>query len=127
MLLIVSAFLVWAKVDIVIGTVSQTGMDTGYGWIDVLLGLAAAALVMAWAAGVPRKVVRIGWLVLGLGTAGLTAYELSSATDCAFFFSELDQCLANPQYGPGLFTAMAGAVAIVVAAALARPGRTDPA
>jgi hypothetical protein len=125
MLLIVSPFLVWGKVEVdlevISGTVSQTGMDSGYGWITIVLGLAVAGLLMAWAAGVGRRWVRAGWLVLGLAAAALTVYELAQVHDCALDL--FDECAATPDWGPGLFVALAGAAAAVVAAGLARIGR----
>jgi hypothetical protein len=125
MLLIVSPFLVWGKVGvdlgIVSGSVSQTGMDSGYGWITIVLGVAVAGLLMAWAAGVPRRWVRAGWLVLGVGAAALTVYELAQVHDCALDL--FDECAATPDWGPGLFVALAGAVATVIAAGLGRIGR----
>jgi hypothetical protein len=121
MLLIVSPFLAWGKVEVdlgvISGSVSQTGMDSGYGWITVVLGVATAGLLMAWAAGIPRRWVRAGWLLLGIGAAALTVYELVQVHNCALDL--FDECAATPDWGPGLFVSLAGAAATVVASALA--------
>jgi hypothetical protein len=127
-LLLVSPFLVWGQVEvdlgIVSGTASKTGMDSGYGWITLVLGLAVAGLLVAWYLGVPRPLVRAGWIVLALGTAALTVYELTQVHDCALDL--FDECAATPDFGPGLFMALGGAVATLVAAALATAGRAEP-
>jgi hypothetical protein len=122
-LLVVSPFLVWGQVDIVVGTISQTGMDTGYGWITLVVGLAVAGLAAAWFGGANPRLVRVGLLLLALGAGGLTAYELSRARDCALFVDAIDECVGTPTYGPGLFVALAGTVVTLVAAALAWRGR----
>jgi len=123
-LLVVSPFLVWGKVDILSGTISQTGIDAGAGWVHLAVGVGVAALAGAWLAGAPARVVQVGWLVLALGIGALTFYELTRVHDCAFFVEEVEQCVASPSYGPGLFVALVGAGLTVVAAvaALLRPG-----
>jgi hypothetical protein len=118
-LLALSPFLVWGKVDILIGTISQTGVDAGAGWIHLALGVAVAALAAGWLAGAPATLVKIGWLVLGVVAGALVFYELSRVHDCAFFIDQLDECVATPSYGPGLFVALVGAAATVVAAVIA--------
>ena len=86
--------------------------------------MGVAALAGAWLAGAPARVVQVGWLVLALGIGALTFYELTRVHDCAFFVEEVEQCVASPSYGPGLFVALVGAGLTVVAAvaALLRPG-----
>jgi hypothetical protein len=117
-LLALSPFLVWGKVDVLIGTISQTGVDAGAGWIHLALGVAVAVLAVAWLAGAPGKVVKIGWLVVGVVAGGLVFYELSHVHDCAFFIDEIDECIATPSYGPGLFVALAGALVTLAATGL---------
>jgi len=117
-LLIVSPFLVWGKVEADLGilsaTVSSTGIDSGYGWITVALGLAVAGLGIAWWIGLPRVAAVSGWLVLAVGAAALSVYELTQVRDCALDL--FDECVATPTFGPGLFVALAGAAVTVVAA-----------
>src|SRR5437763_7977697 len=117
-LLVVSPFLMWGQVDILIGTVSQTGMDAGSGWVHLVAGLAVAALGGAWVLGAPKRLVQLGWLVLGIVAGAFVLYELSRVHDCAFFISEVDECVATPSYGPGLFVALAGALATLAGAGL---------
>jgi len=120
-LLIVSPFLVWGKIeqDVVIGTltISKSGMDSGYGWITLVLGLAVAGFGVAWWLGAPRQAAATGWLVLAIGAAALSAYELTQVHDCALDL--FDECVATPTFGPGLFVALAGAAATLVAAVTA--------
>jgi len=120
-LMIVSPFLVWGKVeqDVVIGTltVSKTGIDSGYGWITLVLGLAVAAFGVAWWLRAPRRAAATGWLVLAIGVAALSVYELTQVHDCALDL--FDECVATPTFGPGLFVALAGAAATLIAAVTA--------
>jgi hypothetical protein len=115
-LLVISPFLAWGKVDIIIGTVSQTGMDAGVGWVHLVIGLAVAGLAAAWLAGAPARVVQIGWLILAVVAGAVTFYELTQVHDCSFFIEEIEECVASPSYGPGLFVALVGAAATAVAA-----------
>jgi hypothetical protein len=46
-------------------------------------------------------------------------YELTRVHDCAFFVSEVDECVATPSYGPGLFVALVGAAITLVGAVVA--------
>jgi O-antigen ligase len=127
-LLIVSPFLVWGKVEadlgIISATVSATGMDSGYGWITLVLGLAVAGVAIASWAGMSRRAAASAWLAIAVVAAGLTVYELTQVHDCALDL--FDECVATPTYGPGLFVALAGAAATLVAAVAAwvRPRAT---
>jgi hypothetical protein len=128
-LLAISPFLVWGKVEADLGvvqaTISATGMDSGYGWITLVLGLAVAGLLVAWWSGAPRAVARWGWLLLAVAAAALSAYELTQVHDCALDL--FDECIATPKFGPGLFVALAGAAATLVAGVVAwvRPSTTS--
>ena len=117
-LLALSPFLVWGQVDVLVDTISQTGIDAGAGWIHLALGVAVAALAAAWFAGAPVRVVQVAWLVLGIAAGALVFYELSHVHDCAFFVDVIDECVATPSYGPGLFVALGGALLTVAAVPL---------
>ena len=98
-------------------------------------------------AGLPARFVRIGWVLFGLGAVGLSIYALIQINNApADFFSGvsssikdsglsgvlgeigIDQGTASNvaskivsvDYGPGVFVAMAGGVATLVAALAGR-------
>lgn len=154
LLLIVSPFLVWGTLDFQIGEVSETGMSSGYGWITVLLGVLVAAVLVAWWIGLPRKLARVGWLVLAVVAAGVTVYELTQVQEApADFFAEVStaadeigvdslfdelgieeeidlqdvmgEAITDVSYGPGLFVALAGAASTLGAAAAGGVGSRD--
>lgn len=121
-MLVISPFLVWGKVEADIGilsaTISATGMDSGYGWITIVLGLAVAGIAAASFASLPRAAARWGWIGLAVAAAALSAYELTQVHDCAL--NLFDECVATPSFGPGLFVALVGAAVTLLAGVMAR-------
>jgi hypothetical protein len=142
-LLIVSAFLVWGSLDIKIGTISEKGTDSAAGLAVIVLGVGVIALLLGWWAGLPPKFVRIGWALFGIAAVSLSIYALIQINNApANFFSDvstgikdaglsdvlgqigIDQSdvsgvaskIVSVHYGPGVFAAMAGGVATLVAA-----------
>src|SRR4051812_33208779 len=149
-LLIVSAFLVWGSLDIKIGTISEKGTDSAAGLAVIALGVGVIALLIGWYAGLPRRFVRAGWGLFGIAAIGLSVYALIQINNApADFFSDvsgsvkdsglsdvlgqigIDQTdvsgvaskIASVDYGAGVFVAMAGGVATVVAALVGRRDR----
>jgi len=149
-LLIVSAFLVWGSLDIKIGTISEKGTDSAAGFAVIALGVAVLALLVGWLAGLPPRYVRAGWLLFGLGAVGLSIYAIIQIKGApADFFSGVSSAIKDSglngvlgeigidqgsvsdfaskivsvDYGPGVFVAMAGGVAALVAALAGRPSR----
>jgi hypothetical protein len=150
--LVVSAFLVWGTLDIKIGTISEKGTDSAAGTAVIVLGVGVIALLIGWLAGLPPMFVRIGWAIFGAGAIGLGIYALIQVNNApSDFFSNVTSALKDTgiggalndlgidnneiagaassivgvDYGPGIFLAMAGGVATIVAALLA--GRSRPA
>jgi hypothetical protein len=142
-LLVISAFLVWGSLDVKIGTVSEKGTDSAAGLAVIALGVGVAALLACWFAGLPSRFVRAGWALFGLAAIGLSIYALIQINNApANFFSDvstgikdaglrdvlgqigIDQSdvsgvaskIVSVDYGPGVFAAMAGGVATLVAA-----------
>ena len=150
-LLIVSAFLVWGSLDIKIGTISEKGTDSAAGIAVIALGVGVVLLLVGWLAGVPSRYVRGGWAFFGLAAVGLSIYALIQINNApANFFSDLSSAVKNSglsdvldqigidqndvqnvaskivsvDYGAGVFVAMAGGIATLVAAAVG--GRKQP-
>jgi len=142
-LLIVSAFLVWGSLDIKIGTISEKGTDSAAGLSVIALGVGVLALLIGWYAGLPRRFVRAAWGLFGIAAIGLSIYALIQINNApADFFSEvsagikdsglggvlddigIDQGgvsnaasqIVSVDYGIGVFVAMAGGVATLIAA-----------
>jgi hypothetical protein len=142
-LLIVSAFLVWGSLDIKIGTISEKGTDSAAGLAVIALGVGVAVLLVGWYAGLPRQFVRGAWALFGLAAIGLSIYALIQINNApADFFSDvsssvkdsglsdllgqigIDQSdvsgvaskIVSVDYGAGVFVAMAGGIATLVAA-----------
>jgi|GEM_PF-6761039 len=149
-LLIVSAFLVWGTLDIKIGTISEKGTDSAAGTAVIVLGVGIIALLIGWLAGLPAKFVRMGWAVFGVAAIGIGIYALIQVNNApSDFFSNVTSALKGSgigdvlneigidnndisgaaagivgvDYGPGIFLAMAGGVAAIVAAVVAGRGR----
>src|SRR5437763_484484 len=147
-LLIVSAFLVWGSLDIKIGTISEKGTDSAAGLAVIALGVGVIALLIGWYAGLPRRFVRAGWGLFGVAAIGLSVYALIQINNApADFFSDvsasikdsglsgvlgeigIDQgdasdvakSIVSVDYGAGVFVAMAGGIATLVAALAGRP------
>jgi len=141
--LIVSAFLVWGSLDINIGTISEKGTDSAAGLAVIALGVGVLALLIGWYAGLPRRFVRAAWGLFGIAAIGLSIYALIQINNApADFFSEvsagikdsgvggvlddigIDQGgvsnvasqIVSVDYGIGVFVAMAGGVATLIAA-----------
>jgi hypothetical protein len=148
-LLIVSAFLVWGSLDIKIGTISEKGTDSAAGLAVIALGVGVVLLLIGWLAGLPSRFVRGGWAFFGLAAVGLSIYALIQINNApADFFSDVSSSLKSSglsdvlgqigidqgdvqnvaskivsvDYGAGVFVAMAGGIATLVAAAVG--GRT---
>jgi hypothetical protein len=142
-LLIVSAFLVWGSLDIKIGTISEKGTDSAAGVAVIVLGVGVIALLIGWLAGLPSRYVRIGWALFGVAAVGLSIYALIQINNApSDFFSNvtgaikdsglsgvlgeigIDQGTVNDaaskivsvNYGAGVFVALAGGIATLVAA-----------
>ncbi|MBV9410828.1 MAG: hypothetical protein JO148_04480 [Acidimicrobiia bacterium] len=153
-LLVVSAFLVWGTLDIKIGTISEKGTDSAAGTAVIVLGVGIVALLVGWLAGLPPTFVRIGWALFGVAAIGLGIYALIQVNNApSDFFSNVTSALKGSgigdvlnqigidnndvsnaassivgvDYGPGIFLAMAGGVAAIVAAVVAGRGRGRPA
>jgi hypothetical protein len=149
-LLIVSAFLVWGSLDIKIGTISEKGTDSAAGLAVIALGVGVLALLIGWYAGLPRRFVRAAWGLFGIAAIGLSIYALIQINNApAEFFSDvsagikdsglggvlddigIDQGdvsngasqIVSVDYGIGVFVAMAGGVATLVAALAGGSGR----
>ena len=147
-LLIVSAFLVWGSLDIKIGTISEKGTDSAAGLAVVVLGVGVIALLLGWWAGLPPKFVRIGWALFGIAAVSLSIYALIQINNApADFFSDVSasikdsglsgvlgeigvdrgdasdvaSAIVSVDYGAGVFVAMAGGIATLVAALAGRP------
>jgi hypothetical protein len=147
-LLIVSAFLVWGSLDIKIATISEKGTDSAAGFAVIALGVAVLVLLVGWFAGLPPRFVRIGWLLFGLGAVGLSIYAIIQIKGApADFFSGVSSAIKDSglngvlgeigidqssvsdfgskivsvNYGAGVFVALAGGVAALIAALTARP------
>jgi hypothetical protein len=141
--LIVSAFLVWGSLDIKIGTISEKGTDSAAGLAVIALGVGVLALLIGWYAGLPRRFVRAAWGLFGIAAIGLSIYALIQINNApADFFSDvsagindsglggvlndvgIDQGdlsdvasqIVSVDYGIGVFVAMAGGVATLIAA-----------
>jgi hypothetical protein len=148
--LVVSAFLVWGTLDIKIGTISEKGTDSAAGVAVIVLGVGILALLVGWFAGLPPTFVRVGWAFFGVAAVGLGIYALIQVNSApADFFSNVTGALKDSgiggalgelgidqgdlsnaaagivgvDYGPGIFLAIAGGVATVIAALLAGRGR----
>jgi len=146
-LLVVSAFLVWGSLDIKIGTISEKGTDSAAGFAVIALGVAVVALLAGWFVGLPPRFVRAAWALFGLGAVGLSIYAIVQIKGApADFFSNVSSAIKDSglnnllgelgidqgnisnfaskivsvSYGPGVFVAMAGGIATLVAA-IARP------
>ena len=146
-LLGVSAFLVWGSLDIKIGTISEKGTDSAAGFAVIALAVAVITLLVGWFAGLPARFVRIGWVLFGLGAVALSIYALIQINNApADFFSDVSSAIKDSglsgvlgeigidqgtasnvaskivsvDYGPGVFVAMAGGVATLVAALAGR-------
>jgi len=135
-LLIVSAFLVWGSLDIRIGTISEKGTDSAAGLAVIALGVAIVALLIGWFAGLPPRFVRVCWGLFGLAAVGLAIYALIQINNAPRdFFNNLgvngflndigiDESdvsgvaskIVSVNYGAGVFVAMAGGIATLVAA-----------
>jgi hypothetical protein len=153
-LLVVSAFLVWGSLDLSVASVSESGMDSAAGPAVIALGVGVAALLFGWFAGLPRKFVRGCWALFGIGAIGLSIYALIQIQNApADFFSDvtagiedagLDDLLGeigidtgdvtdiaeeivSVDYGVGVFVALAGGIATLVAAIAARDEQAVPA
>jgi hypothetical protein len=149
-MLIVSAFLVWGSLDVKIGTVSEKGTDSAAGLAVIALGAGVALLLVGWLAGLPPRLVRAGWGLFGLAAIGLSIYALIQINNApADFFSGITSNLKDSglsdalgqigigggdlsnvakqivsvDYGAGVFVALAGGVATLIAALAARAGR----
>jgi hypothetical protein len=149
-LLILSAFLVWGSLDIKVGTISEKGTDSAAGLAVIALGIGIIALLIGWLAGLPRGFVRGGWALFGVAAIGLGIYALIQINNApADFFSEVNSAISDSglggvldeigidggdvsdvasqivsvDYGIGVFVAMAGGVATLIAAAAAGGGR----
>ena len=147
-LLVVSAFLVWGSLDIKIGTISEKGTDSAAGLAVIALGVGVVALLIGWFAGLPPKFVRAGWGLFGVAAIGLSIYALIQINNApADFFSDVSasikdsglsgvlgeigidrgdasdvaSTIVSVDYGAGVFVAMAGGIATVVAALAGRP------
>jgi hypothetical protein len=140
-LLVVSAFLVWGSLDIKIGTISEKGTDSAAGLAVIALGVGVVVLLLAWFAGLPSRFVRAGWGLFGIAAIGIGVYALIQINNAPRdFFNNLgvtgllsdigiDQSdvsdaaskIVSADYGPGVFAAMAGGIATLVAALTARP------
>ena len=140
-LLVISAFLVWGSLDIKIGTISEKGTDSAAGLAVIALGVGVAVLLAGWFVGLPRRYVRIGWGFFGLAAIGLSIYALIQINNApADFFSDVSasgvlgeigidrgdasdvtSTIVSVDYGAGVFVAMAGGVATLVAALAGRP------
>jgi hypothetical protein len=145
-LLVISAFLVWGSLDIKVATISEKGTDSAAGLAVIALGVGVVALLVGWFAGLPRRFVRAGWGLFGLAAIGLSIYALIQINSApADFFSDasssikdsglsgvlsdigIDQGdaqgaaakIVSVDYGAGVFVAMAGGIATVLASALA--------
>jgi len=146
-LLVVSAFLVWGSLDIKIGTISEKGTDSAAGAAVIALGVAVVVLLVGWLAGLPPRFVRAAWALFGLGAVGLSVYALIQINNApADFFSgvssaikdsgissvlgeigidqgsvsDIGSKIVSVDYGPGVFVALGGGVATLVAALTAR-------
>lgn len=144
-LLIVSAFLVWGSLDIKIGTISEKGTDSAAGLAVIALGVGVVLLLIGWLAGLPPRFVRAGWAFFGLAAVGLSIYALIQINNApADFFSDVNSAvkdsglggvlnqigidqndvqdvaskIVSVDYGAGVFVAMAGGIATLVAAAV---------
>jgi hypothetical protein len=142
-LLVISAFLVWASLDIKIGTISEKGTDSAAGLAVIALGVGVVVLLAGWFAGLPGRYVRVGWGLFGLAAIGLSVYALIQINNApADFFSDvsasikdsglsgvlgeigIDQSdvsgvaskIVSVDYGAGVFVALAGGVATLIAA-----------
>ena len=149
-LLVVSAFLVWGSLDIKIGTISEKGTDSAAGVAVIALGIGVAGLLLGWYAGLPRGFVRAGWALFGVGAIGLGVYALIQINNApADFFSDVSSAIkesglndligeigldandlsgvaskiVSVDYGPGVFLAIAGGVATLVAAIVGQGGQ----
>lgn len=142
-LLIVSAFLVWGSLDIKIGTISEKGTDSAAGLAVIALGVGVIVLLLGWYAGLPRRFVRAAWGLFGVAAIGLGIYALIQINNApAEFFSDVSSAIndsglggvfgdlgidqgdvsdvasqiVSVDYGIGVFVAMAGGVATLIAA-----------
>jgi len=149
-LLAVSAFLVWGSLDIKIGTISEKGTDSAAGIAVIALAVGVIGLLVGSFAGLPSRFVRAGWALFGLSAVGLAIYALIQINNApADFFSGVSSAIKDSglnnllgeigidqgsvsdfaskivsvDYGPGVFVAMAGGVAALVAALAGRPSR----
>jgi hypothetical protein len=143
-LLVVSAFLVWGSLHVqapLSPSFSEKGTDSAAGLAVIALGVGVLALLIGWFAGLPPRFVRAGWGLFGVGAIGLSVYaliQINSAPGDFFnnlgvsdFLSNvgLDQgdvtdiakSISSVDYGAGVFVAMAGGVATLIAALMARP------
>src|SRR5437016_7396056 len=147
-LLVISAFLVWGSLDIKIGTISEKGTDSAAGLAVIALGVGVVVLLVGWFAGLPSRYVRIGWGFFGLAAIGLSIYALIQINNApADFFSDVSasikdsglsgvlgeigidkgdasdvaSTIVSVDYGAGVFVAMAGGIATLVAALAGRP------
>jgi hypothetical protein len=152
-LLIVSAFLVWGSLDIKIGTISEKGTDSAAGIAVIALGVGVIALLIGWLAGLPSRYVRIGWALFGVAAVGLSIYALIQINNApSDFFSNVSGAIKDSglsgvlgeigidpgtvnnaaskivsvNYGAGVFVALAGGIATLVAALVGGRNR-DPA
>ena len=150
-LLVISPFLVWGSLDIKIGTISEKGTDSAAGFAVIALGVGVLALLIGWYAGLPRRFVRAGWALFGIAAIGLSIYALIQINSApSDFFSDvsagindsglggvLDQIgidsgdisdvasqIVSVDYGIGVFVAMAGGIATLIAALAAGGGRS---
>ncbi|MBV8979638.1 MAG: hypothetical protein JO086_01940 [Acidimicrobiia bacterium] len=142
-LLVVSAFLVWGSLDIGIGTISEKGTDSSAGVAVIVLAVGVVAVLVGSFARLPRRFVRGAWALFGVAAIGLGIYALiqinNAPTD---FFAGVTSAIKDSgvsgllgnlgidqktvkdaasqivsvNYGPGVFVAMAGGVATLVAA-----------
>ena len=149
-LLVVSAFLVWGSLDIGIGTISEKGTDSSAGVAVIALAVGVIAVLVGSFAGLPRQFVRGAWALFGVAAIGLGIYALIQINNApADFFSGVNSAIKDSgvggvlgqlgisdqtvkhaaaqitsvDYGPGVFVAIAGGVATLVAALAGGAGR----
>lgn len=120
--LIAGSFLPWVKLTApLVGTVTKSGMEGGDGVFTLIGGVVVAGLAFATFAAGARAYVRVALIVVGLGAGLLVGYEVG---DISRRFAEVHNGeMGNmfvTTYGAGIWLLGLGAVAAVVAGAIAR-------
>jgi hypothetical protein len=111
LVVVVGAFLPWAKLTTILGSLTKSGIDGGDGWISAG---AAALSIIAFTKN--RRGDYIGAMVLGLLAAAVGLYDVVDISKFVDRVESEGEGLATASVGVGLWMTFFGSLAVVVMA-----------